>query len=149
MTPGRAARRLLGPVFPLAGGLYRRVFVDMRRVAEFIAARLPKTARVLDVGGGDGLLADLLLDAREDITVAILDLAAEVGGFVRQRHLPRTQFLPRTAIDEVQGRFDAMIMADVLHHVELIQRAGFLTDAATAAARTGCGTIFVKDIQPG
>ena len=31
MTPGRFARRMLGDRFQIAGEVYRRIFVDMRR----------------------------------------------------------------------------------------------------------------------
>ncbi|MGH6987931.1 MAG: class I SAM-dependent methyltransferase [Caulobacteraceae bacterium] len=148
MTPGQSARRILGPVFPIFGQAYRRLFVDMGKVADWAAARISRGAHVLEVGGGDGYFAELLLARRADITITLLDVASEIGTFVHPRHLGRLRLMPETDISELEGRFDAMAVVDVVHHVPLPRRGAFLMSAADAAARSGCGAIFVKDIEP-
>jgi 16S rRNA G527 N7-methylase RsmG len=89
MTPGNLARRLLGPAFRPVGEAYRRIFVDMDKVADWMADRLPRSARVLDVGGGDGYVANLLLARRADIRVTLIDPSQEIGSFIDAAHLDR------------------------------------------------------------
>ena len=60
------------------GILHRRVTA----LASAIAPLLPKSARVLDVGCGDGLLDQALLDLRPDLRIEILGHRDPAGQFV-------------------------------------------------------------------
>ncbi|HTI67146.1 MAG TPA: hypothetical protein VL460_06325 [Caulobacteraceae bacterium] len=64
MTPGQLARKALGPAFQPVGEAYRRVFVDMDKVTDWMIGHIPAGAHVLDVGGGDGYVVGQLLAKR-------------------------------------------------------------------------------------
>lgn len=149
MTPGQFVRRLLGPKFHIAADHYRRVFVDMAKVADWLAARIPQGAKVLDIGGGDGYVVDLLLDRRPDLRITMTDTAAEIGGFISAKNLPRVALLPATDVADLEGHYDVMTLSDVIHHVPKAQRPGFYSILSKAARRFCCGSILIKDIEPG
>ncbi len=77
---------------------------------------LPPTARVLDLGGGTGVLARAALAARPDLKPVIADPARGM-----LRHAPpgvevavaRAEELPFGA-----GRFDAVLVGEALHHFQ-------------------------------
>lgn len=149
MPPGKFMRAVLGPAFQPLGEVYRRIFVDMDKVTDWMTLHIPANARLLDVGGGDGYVVNLLLEKRKDIQVTMTDLAPEIGGFISTANRSRATLRPATPVDAVAGEFDLITMADVVHHVPPAERPGFFAAVAGAARRTGCQAILVKDIQPG
>jgi len=149
MTPGQLARRFLGPAFQPVGEFYRQIFVDMAKVAVWIEGYLPPDAHVLDVGGGDGYLVNLLLDRRSDIRVTMSDIAPTIGTFISKANSNRVELLAGTDASKVRGRFDALTVADVLHHVPRAEREKFFAMLGDTAHRTGSSKILVKDIRPG
>jgi 2-polyprenyl-6-hydroxyphenyl methylase/3-demethylubiquinone-9 3-methyltransferase len=149
MPPGQIARRLLGPVFPVFGEAYRRAFVDIDKVADWMAARLPPGARVIDVGGGDGFVMNAVLARRADIHVTMTDLAPKIGGVIAPAYRPRVELRPATSVETVDGAFDVLTLSDVVHHVPVSARPAFFAALAATALRTGCRSVLVKDIQPG
>ena len=149
MSPGQLARRLLGSHFQIAGELYRRIFVDMDKVTDGMIRHIPQGAHVLDVGGGDGYVVDLLLTKRPDIRVTMTDIAPEIGSFIRPANRDRVILKPGTDAAEVEGAFDVITLADVVHHVPAPARPGFFAMLASVAARTGARTVLVKDVEPG
>jgi 2-polyprenyl-3-methyl-5-hydroxy-6-metoxy-1,4-benzoquinol methylase len=152
MKIGPAIRKWMPASFERrAAGVYRRVFVDLGKVATRLAEALPQQAKVLDIGGGDGELLNKLFALRPDITVVMVDVADSVGKFIEPRFLERVQFLPRTFIEDhaaaSPASYDAAIIVDVLHHIPVAQRHGFLS--AVRQAVRNRGSIFVKDLEPG
>lgn len=149
MPPGRIVRRLLGPGFRPIGEAYRRIFVDMSKVAAWIDHQLPHSAHVLDIGGGDGYVVNLLLDRRPDLRVTMTDIAADIGSFISPENRPRVELRPATDIANIEGRYSAITLADVVHHVPIEQRSEFLTKLGAAAHRIRAAKILIKDIKPG
>ena len=149
ITPGRLARAFLGSQFHIAGHLYRRIFVDMDKVVDCIVDQLPSEAHVLDIGGGDGYVADMLLAKRPDIRVTMIDIATDIGSFIRPEYKERVTICAQTELSAIDGEFDAFTIADVIHHVPEYARAAFLSSVSGAAQRTRCSRIIIKDIQPG
>jgi hypothetical protein len=149
MTPGQIVRRILGPAFQPVGEAYRRIFVDMDKVTDWMIGHIPQNARVIDVGGGDGYVVNLLLAKRPDIHVTMTDIAPEIGGFVTAENLSRATLMPGSQVDQVKGRFDVMTLADVIHHVPVSERPGFYASLSELAQRTGCKVVMIKDIAPG
>ncbi len=142
-------RRLLGPAFPPFGHAYRRLFVDIGRVAKLIARETPQGAHVLDIGGGDGCVADRLAALRPDLQITLADIAPQIGAFIRPAQRARIALRPATTVTDLQGRFDVIAVSDVIHHVPTEHRADFLADVTALAGRTGCRKVLVKDIEPG
>lgn len=105
----------------------------VRVLCRHLAPLFPRSASVLDVGCGDGLLAKTLSDARPDLSVAGLDVLVRPS--------------PRVPVDKFDGRViprgdrsvDAVLLVDVLHHAE--DPFGLLREAARVAAQV----IVIKD----
>ena len=152
MTPGVLARRVLGKHFAAVGEVYRGLFVDMERVVDLIEPQLPHGAHCIDVGGGDGLVTNMLLQRRPDLTFTLIDLAPVVGGFIEPRFSARVALRPATAVSQLVAEgvtCDAVMMTDVLHHVPLQARADFFADLAELCDVARCPLVLVKDLEPG
>ncbi|HRK18770.1 MAG TPA: class I SAM-dependent methyltransferase [Hyphomicrobiaceae bacterium] len=152
MTPGQVARKLLGRHAKPVGEVYRRIFVDLQRVIDSFADDLPHGAHILDIGGGDGMGTNLLLDRRPDLRVTMIDIAPTIGGFLESRHRDKVTIRPSTSIADfarLGDRCGGIIVTDVVHHVPVEMRPQFFKDLADCATVTGCETLVVKDIAPG
>jgi hypothetical protein len=149
MTPGQLVRKILGPAFPMVGEAYRRIFVDMARVVATLSPHIPQNARVLEVGGGDGYVVNLLLNLRPDLRVTMTDLALSIGSFISDENRAKVMLLPATDIVDVAGAFDVIILADVVHHVPAASRPEFYATIVAAARRVGAAKVLIKDLQPG
>ena len=90
-------------------------YVAPRR-AEVLSAHLaraiPSDARVLDVGAGDGLIAALIQRRRGDIDISGVDVLVRP-----ETHIPVTEY-DGTKLPFPDSSFDAVMMVDVLHHVD-------------------------------
>jgi hypothetical protein len=147
---GNRVRAILGPAFPAAGNAYRRVFVDVRKVAACIPD-LGQDAVLLDVGGGDGAILNALLDRQPTMHVVAVDLAEDIGSMVRPDLLGRVDLHPGTSVrqlGEATGRqYAAAFLSDVLHHVPPAEREELLRDILEVLGG-GSRTLIVKDIIP-
>ena len=117
-------------------GVAHGFFVHRRRarvLASRLAAVLPNEGTVLDVGCGDGLLAELVGRARPGLSIRGIDV------IVREN--------PRIPVEGFDGRsipfeadqFDAVMLVDVLHHTQ--DPTALLAESARVA-RTA---VVVKD----
>lgn len=107
----------------------RRVQVLARHLAEM----LPQGARVLDVGCGDGAVAEQVLARRPDLTIEGIDV------LVRPAARIRVTAFDGLSIPGDDDAFDAVMMVDVLHHT---------TDALRVlreAVRVSRRSIVIKD----
>jgi len=86
----------------------RRVRVLSRHLSEL----LPHNASVLDVGCGDGLIAQQIMEKRGDLTVKGIDVMVRP-----QTHIPVEKFDGRK-IPYADASFDAVMFVDVLHHTD-------------------------------
>ena len=154
MSLGSALRRLLGPDLARRAGLhYRAFFVDLDAVAHALASAIPPRARVLDVGGGDGVPLNYLLRLRGDIVVTAIDPAAEVGQWIDPEHAARVSRRPRTTLaDYLAGPDeppDVLLMVDVLHHIPQSDRVAVFDCIADLLRRAPGMRLIVKDVEPG
>lgn len=105
----------------------------IRRLAERVAPLLPESARVLDVGCGDGSLAARVMELRPGVEVSGIDV------LVRPRTRVPVEHFDGAVIPKADDSFDAVMMVDVLHHtrdpVPLLREA----------ARVAPGAVVLKD----
>ena len=134
-----------------AARMYRRVFVDLEKVAQAMARALPERATVLDIGGGDGALLNHLLRLRADVRVDMVDIAPQVGRHLQPEFTARVRFFPARRLElhqrPEQGGYDAAMVADVMHHIPPGERVGFLS--ALKDALSPEAIILIKDVEPG
>ena len=150
MSVGQVARRALGPAFPIAGSAYRRVFVDVRKVASCIPV-LPGGSTMLDVGIGDGSITNPLLDLQPDLRIVGVDLAQDIGSSLRDDLRDRVELHPATSVAGLVAagarEFSAAFMADVLHHVPPSARQELVADVLSAFG-DGPRTLIIKELVP-
>jgi len=151
VSPGPLLRRLLGDRwFPILGRLYRRVFVDLRKVVEGFP-EVPEGGHILDVGAGDGELMNLLLPLNPGATATLIDVAPQVGGWLRADLRDRVEALPETSVAAYAKRkrpVDLVILSDVVHHVPLPERPGLLADLRELLGGRAA-KLVVKEVEPG
>lgn len=80
------------------------------RLSKLIAELLPRRARVLDVGCGDGLLSSAIAKLRTDVTIEGIDVLIRKNAFIEV-----TEF-DGEHIPHANSSFDAVMLVDVLHH---------------------------------
>ena len=143
---GSSIRRLLGPrLARRAGRQYRAIFVDLAKVAVALASVIPRDANVLDIGGGDGQPLNHLLSLRPDLLITTLDPSPAVGQWIDARFASaRVKRLPGTSLEQYLScggtSPDAIVIADVLHHIPESARSRFFDSVRVLLERVhqGC-----------
>lgn len=144
MSVGPAVRRMLGPVEAPISSAYRSMFVNIDELGNAINS-VPFGPRILEVGVGDGMVVSRLVAHRPEATVLGIDLAESVGSLY-EGDPARAEFRTQSTSDllaEAPVPFDAVIIADVLHHVSIAERAALLSDASRLLSDDG--VLFVKE----
>jgi hypothetical protein len=154
MALGATIRRVLGArLARRAGRWYRAIFVDLAKEAAALAAVIPRDAHLLDIGGGDGEPLNHLLALRDDLRITTLDPEPMVGQWIDERFDGRVTRLPRTRLEDylAKGRpdLDAILIADVMHHISKAARPEFLGFVRVLLERVPQMRIIVKDVEPG
>jgi hypothetical protein len=147
-------RRVLGVrLARRAGRWYRAIFVDLSKQAAALAAAIPQDAHLLDIGGGDGEHLNHLLVLRPDLRITTLDPKPAVGEWIEARFENRVMRFPATSLAEylALGRADpdAILIADVMHHIPQASRDAFLDSIRVFLERVPHLRIIVKDVEPG
>jgi SAM-dependent methyltransferase len=96
-------------------GFLHEKLVFGRRVgilSDWFARLVPKGARVLDVGCGDGLISAVLQSKRPDLSVRGIDVLARV-----HTHIP-VELFDGSRIPFDDQSFDVVLFSDVLHHTD-------------------------------
>jgi SAM-dependent methyltransferase len=94
-------------------GVLHKKLVFNRRVeilADCFAQLAPRSARLLDVGCGDGLVAAVLQNRRPDLTISGIDVLPR-----SHTHIPVEMF-DGSRIPCNDQSFDVVLFSDVLHH---------------------------------
>jgi hypothetical protein len=151
---GAAIRRLLGPrLARRVGRRYRSFFVDLDKEAAALSEAIPRDVHLLDIGGGDGEPLNHLLNLRPDLRVTTIDPGPVVGNWISDRFDQQVKRMPRTNLAEYldggNANPDAILIADVMHHIPKTGRGHFLGSVATLLQRVPHLRIIVKDVEPG
>lgn len=157
MSVGRLGRKMLGKrLLPIAARYYRRIFVDLDKVADSLCAYIPEHTQVLDIGGGDGELLNRILARRPNVSFTMIDISTNLGAALLEHHRSKVQCLPgvsiRQYLDHHMGKTSAhpqcVLISDVLHHVPVQVRTSFLSDLQELFRNTRATMLF-KDFEPG
>jgi SAM-dependent methyltransferase len=125
-------------------GVYARFherWVHGRRVrvlSDALAALLPRDARVLDVGCGDGFIDKLVMERRPDLEISGIDVVMRRS----ETHIPVEPF-DGTTIPYDDGSMDVVMLVDVLHHTETP------VDLLREALRVSRDGLVLKDVTTG
>ena len=144
MSIGPSVRRMLGPIEAPISSAYRSMFINIGELGKAIDA-VPFGSRVLEVGVGDGMIASQIVERRPDASVLGIDLAQNPGSLF-EGDRTRAEFRTISTSDllaEQPTPFDAIVIADVLHHVPPSLRTGLLDDVATLLSDDG--VLLVKE----
>ena len=113
------------------------MFINVGELGKAIDA-VPFGSRVLEVGVGDGMIASQIVERRPDASVLGIDLAQNPGSLF-EGDRSRVEFRTISTSDllaEQPTPFDAIVIADVLHHVPPSLRTELLDDVAMERAYT-------------
>jgi hypothetical protein len=151
---GSAIRRLLGTRLARhAGRWYRAIYVDLDKMALALAEVIPRDAHLLDIGGGDGQPLNHLLALRSDLRVTTIDPAPVVGQWIEAQYFGRCTRLPGTTLADyltsTRANPDAILIADVMHHIPEIARDYFIQSVRVLLERVPELQIILKDVEPG
>ena len=154
MSIGSAIRGLLGAKLARHAGLrYRSIFVNLDKVALALSGFIQRDAHLLDIGGGDGQPLNHLLALRPDLTITTFDPAPSVGQWIDPRYSRQVIRLPGTNLADYlaseRASPDAILIADVMHHIPEATREGFLNSVKVLLDRAPRLQIIVKDVEPG
>lgn len=142
-APGKVIRRLLPRGLERrAANAYRSYYIDLSELARTIESLGP-FSDVIEVGCGEGALATQIAEVSTSKFTGI-DIAGEPGAnFVGDR--TRATFRKASADDLLAegAKADAVVVSDVLHHVESDRRAEFL-QACERLVKPG-GMLIVKE----
>ena len=83
-----------------------------RLLAEKLSVHLPRDARILDVGCGDGMVDSLIARLRPDVAIHGIDVLVRPRTFI-----PVTQF-DGARIPHPDASFDVVMFVDMLHHTQ-------------------------------
>lgn len=109
-----------------------------RMLSSHLADLIPRDSRILDVGSGDGLIAQLLTQMRSDLSVRGID------GRVREGTKIPVEYFDGQRIPHGNASFDVVMFVDVLHHAE--DPCGLLKEALRVSRKV----MLIKDhIQKG
>ncbi|HMO18096.1 MAG TPA: class I SAM-dependent methyltransferase [Oligoflexia bacterium] len=94
-----------------------------RQIVDLLCKELPQSANVLDCGGATGVLAEMLMGRRPDISIMVSDISSEACDKVRSRGIKAVQGSLSGLLDKVSEKFDAVLLIDVLYYEEELKKA--------------------------
>ena len=136
MGMGTFVRHQLGRFEIPAANLYRSAFINLGSLADQIAAVVP-AKRILEVGCGDGCLAQQLSRVYPDASYLGVDVAPTAGRLYRGD--PGWAQFRTVAVQDLllekPEPFDLVLLVDVIHHVPSEIRDEVLRCSAELVAR--------------
>ncbi|WP_238368505.1 class I SAM-dependent methyltransferase [Mesobacterium pallidum] len=135
---GRTVRKAFGPYERQVSELYRRIFIDLEDMSRAIRDWSEPTD-ILEIGCGEGALAERLTRDFPQAHYTGIDIIPHLGRLY-EGPADRVQFQQVTAEDlavQQPGRFDLVVINDVLHHVPDALREGILVAARDLLAPGG------------
>jgi 2-polyprenyl-3-methyl-5-hydroxy-6-metoxy-1,4-benzoquinol methylase len=147
MNLGAFIRKMFGPYEYRISDAYRSIFVDIDAFVELTRQWKPQANRILEIGCGEGAVTQRLRSAYPDAEITAIDITPRIGRLYKG---PRDNLrFIRCAVQEIaaseSGKYDLVMLSDVLHHVPPELRQGLFD--ASRAAMAPQGTFVFKDWQ--
>lgn len=145
MAIGPSIRRMFGRHERRISDAYRAIFLDIGDFASQIQRWKPDAGRILEVGCGEGAVTERLRDLYPEADITGIDLTPRLGRLYRGPR-ERVRFIQRPVQDIAAaepGRYDLVVLCDVLHHVPEALRQSLL-DAIGTTLGPG-GVLVFKD----
>lgn len=145
---GTAVRHRLGRWEAPASELYRSAFINLDDLAASLASLGP-AKRILEIGCGEGAMAERLCQVYPDAEYLGIDISGQPGRMF-QGDRSRATFRTMSSTEllaESPGTFDLVTIVDVVHHVSDDLRPQVLRDAAALTAPDGL--LAVKEWEQG
>lgn len=117
---------------------WRRPVYQREMLAGLVEAWNGLPRRILDVGGGTGLMAQVIHDLYPSVHVTTVDVQDRFLATVSVE----TGIFDGTALPYESGSFDCLLLLNVLHHVSAQQRAELILECLRV---TGGGPLHIKD----
>lgn len=119
MPIGPVIRRLFGPYERQISNAYRAIYFDIDAYVDRLRQWKPSAQNILEVGCGEGAVTEKLRAAWPDAEITGIDLTARLGRLYAGRR-DRVRFV-QGSIQQIAaaepGRYDLVVLCDVLHHV--------------------------------
>lgn len=113
---------------------------------EIVEKLVPKKGLILDLGCGDGLLANYLAISGPERRIVGVDLNKERIKYA-QKGLKNTRFIHEDALKEKTLLPDVILMSHVLHHLRSLQEQEKLIKDSVAKLTKG-GKLIILEIKP-
>lgn len=141
MAIGPRIRKLIGPFEKPVSEIYRSIFVDLKVLRHQIEEWIPPAdgSQILEVGCGEGAIIELLADIFPTAQITGIDITPQIGRLFKG-DLSRVSFRKQTIKDfssENYGRFDLVVINDVLHHIPPKIHKEFLNDTKKSLKKGG------------
>jgi 2-polyprenyl-6-hydroxyphenyl methylase/3-demethylubiquinone-9 3-methyltransferase len=130
---------MFGPHERLVSDLWRSTFIDLDAFFTQVREWVPKPDRILEIGCGEGAGTEQLAALYPQAEILAVDIGGHLGRLYRGR-AERVSFRRVTVQElapEQSGRFDLIVMCDVLHHIPVELRAEIIASARLLLAPGG------------
>jgi 2-polyprenyl-3-methyl-5-hydroxy-6-metoxy-1,4-benzoquinol methylase len=123
----------------LVAELWRAGFIDLDDFFRLVGKWVPQPRAILEIGCGEGAGTERLAAAYPDASILAIDIAENLGRLYRGRDQGVTfRRVPITEMASTHaGKFDLIIMCDVLHHIPEDLRPEIIAAARTLLAPGG------------
>jgi 2-polyprenyl-3-methyl-5-hydroxy-6-metoxy-1,4-benzoquinol methylase len=145
---GPLVRRAFGRYERPVTETYRRLFVDLDDLAGHMARWVVEPHRILEIGCGEGAMAERLVRTFARATITAIDITPNIGRLF-SGDAARVTFRRETAgalAEKEPSSFDLIVLCDVMHHVPPHARRDLLSAARRLLAPGG--SLVFKDWSP-
>lgn len=140
MPLGPSVRALFGRYEPQVAAAYRALYVDLDAWGSQLRRWMPQALDILEIGCGEGAVTERLAALYPEARITGIDITPRLGRLYAGDHDRVTfrQVPVETVAAEHPGRFDLVLLGDVLHHVPLAARPSLLSAVRETLAPGGC-----------
>jgi 2-polyprenyl-3-methyl-5-hydroxy-6-metoxy-1,4-benzoquinol methylase len=147
VKPGPAIRKMFGPFEARISAAYRSIYLDMDAFIDLMRRWKPAASKILEVGCGEGAVTERLRTSYPNAKITAIDITPRIGRLYRgaRREVEFIQSGIQEIAEKEPGRYDFVVLSDVLHHVPINLRQELLNSIRIVLAPQG--TFIFKDWQ--